>query len=597
MNMRLLKILFLLVIIILCSCGGDSGSVHEGKVYHWQSSARIKGFDPTQASDVPSNRIIGQILETLLQYHYLKRPYELIPCLAESLPSISGDGLVYTFKIKRGVYFQDDPCFTETGGKGRELIADDFVFAIKRNADTRNRSLGWWLFDGRIKGLNEFRDMTVGVDGLDIYNEIVEGLRTLDRYTLRIELTRPYPQFSYVLAMSFAAAVPREAVEYYGEEFLNHPVGTGPFLLKEWIRGSRLVLEKNPNFREEFYPTEGEVGDRETGLLDDAGKRLPLIDRIEVSILTEDQPRWLEFLSGNLDGIGMITKDNFDQVMTPDGKLQEEIEEKGILTLVHPGIDIFYIGFNMDDPVVGTNRKLRQAMSLAEDTSRLLEMRNNQGIPAMSPLPPGLLEYDPEFKNPYRGPNVEAAKRLLVEAGYPEGRDKNGNQLRLTLDCRTGTLSRQINELFVDDMRQIGIDITVVYNTWPAFLEKLKERKTQLFTIGWVADYPDAENFMQLFYGPNSSPGANASNYNNPEYNRLYEQIRIMNQGPERTKIIRRMVDILVEDCPWIFQYHLQPIGLYYRWLKNVKYHDFGYNLRKYRNVDVELRKQLGGRG
>ena len=580
---------------MILTCGGP-GTIHEGKVYRWYMIARIKGFDPTQADDIYSGRMILQIFDTLYQFHYLKSPYEVIPCLAASMPDISEENLVYTIPIKKGVVFQDDPCFEENGGKGRELTAEDVVFSLKRNADVRNRSLGWWLFDGRIKGLNEFREKTVGADELDIYKEEVEGLKAIDRYTLRIELNEPYPQFIYVLTMSFGAVVAREAVKFYGDEFLNHPVGTGAFILKEWIRGSKLVLEKSPTFREEYYPEEGEEGDREAGLLKDSGKRLPLVDRLEIAILTEEQPRWLEFLSGNLDELEMITKDNFDQVMTVDDALHEEIAQKGIITLKKQQIDIYYIGFNMDDPVVGTNKKLRQAISLAEDTSRLLVLRNYQGIPAESPIPPGLLEYDPDLTNPYRRHDVEAARELLAEAGYPEGLDADGKLLTLTLDVRSGTLERQISELFVDDMRQLGIDVNVIHNTWPALLEKIKERKTQIFSIGWIADYPDAETFMQLFYGPNSSPGSNGSNYNNPEYNKLYEQMRVMIPGHERTKIVRRMVDILIEDCPWIFQYHRRPIGLYYKWTGNVKYHDFGHNLRKYRNVDVEMRKSLAGK-
>ena len=580
---------------LILTCGGP-GTIHEGKVYRWYMLARIKGFDPTQAEDVYSSRMVSQIFDTLYQFHYLKRPYEVIPNLASSMPDISEDKLVYTIPIKKGIVFQDDPCFGENRGEGRELTADDVVFSIKRNADVRIRSLGWWLFDGRIKGLNEFREKTVGADGLDIYDEEVEGLKAVDRYTLRVELNEPFPQFIYVLTMSFSAIVASEAVEFYSEEFLNHPVGTGGFMLIEWIRGSKLVLEKSPTFREEYYPEEGEEGDYEAGLLKDAGKRLPLVDRLEIAILTEEQPRWLEFLSGNLDELEMITKDNFDQAMTADGALSEEIARKGIVILKKQEIDVFYIGFNMDDPVVGTNKKLRQAISLAEDTSRLLVLRNHQGIPAESPIPPGLPEYNPNLKNPYRRHNVEAARRLLEEAGYPGGRDANGQQFTITLDVRTGTLERQISELFVDDMRQLGIEINVIYNTWPALLEKLKERKTQLFSIGWIADYPDAETFMQLFYGPNSSPGSNASNYNNPEYNELYEKIRVMMPGDERTENIHRMVDILIDDCPWIFQYHRHPIGLYYKWTRNVKYHDFGYNLRKYRNIDVEMRKGLTGK-
>ena len=306
-----------------------------GESVFCSETARIKGFDPVKAGDVASAHAVSRIYEGLLQYAYLVRPYRLEPCLAEALPEVSADGLEYTFRIRRGIYFQDDPCFVATGGRGRELTAEDFVYAIKRVADLKNGSPGYWAFRDRIPGLDEFRAASAGSAPTD-YTRPVAGLQAPDRYTLRISLKGPYPQLLWVLAMNYAYAVPREAVEYYGEDFVNHPVGTGPYVLASHVHNYRVEFVRNPKWREtgrpDAYPSEGEPGDAERGLLADAGRPIPFIDRIVQYVIGDSTTRWLLFLAGQLDVAG-ISKDNWDAVVTPAGTLAPELQARGIEVL------------------------------------------------------------------------------------------------------------------------------------------------------------------------------------------------------------------------------------------------------------------------
>lgn len=544
---------------------------------------RLKGFDPAHAGDEISTIVQGQIYEPLYQYAYLKRPYTIEPLLAESLPTVSADGLTWTIRLKRGVRFQDDPCFPN--GQGREVTADDVVYSFKRLADANNTSTGWWIFDGRIKGLDAFREMTKKTKTPD-YDTPVEGLRSLDRHTLRITLTAPYPQLLFVLAMPYTAVVPREAVEHYGEEFLNHPVGTGPYRLRRKVADARIELERNPTFRGEPYPAQGEPEDRTNGLLDDAGKPLPLTDRIEFTVVLEDQPFWLNFLKGRFD-FGGIPKDNFASAVTPDRQLTPQLQAKGIRLRIRPRPSVSYIGFNMRDPLLGRNKKLRQALSCAFDRQRYIDLfSNGRAVEAHQPIPPGFDGHDPSLTNPY-GYNLERAKRLLAEAGYPEGQGLPVLEYDIG---STDTTSRQFAEYFMNQMKRIGVSVRVNQYTWTQFLDRLKNGQCQIFSLGWVADYPDAENFLQLFYGPNASPGANNANYDNPEFNRLYERIRTMPPSPARTALYRRMVRIVLEDCPWILLSYPVSYGLSYDWVHNYKPIDFAHNHLKYIRIDPQRR-------
>lgn len=537
----------------------------------------VKGFDPMMAGDVGSAAQIAKIYEGLITYHWLKIPYELIPNLAEEMPEISKDGMTYTFKIRKGVFFQDDAAFP--GGKGRELTAMDFVYSLKRHADTKNQSTGWWLFDGKLKGLNEWREKYANAEVAN-YDEEVEGLKAIDKYTLQFKLAKVFPQFLYALAMPFSYVVPREAVDKYGKEFINHPVGTGPYVLPVFDQGKRIVYTRNPTFREKFYPTEASPEFKH--MLGDAGKKVPFLDKIIVDIMIESQPAWLKLNKGEVDYLN-IPKDNFSSAIT-NNELSKDLADKGMTLTKTPGLDVYFYIFNFDYKIF-QNLKLRRAMSLAFDQKAQNELfYNNTGFPAESVAPPGIAGNVPSFKNPWKGPNIELAKKMLAEAGYPEGKGLP----EITLDTFSSTAARQKAEFFQKQMEKIGIKIKVVTNLNPELQGKIKKRSVMMVDYGWIGDYPDTENFLQIFYGPNSSPGANSSNYNNPEFNKQYEIIAKMQDSPERTKMYEKLNQFLADDVVVIFTVHTQSYTLQQKWVKNYHNSDFVFDYDQYLNIDLK---------
>lgn len=577
---------FTIIAVFLSVLGGLAGCTKSGDendtTINISVQANVKGLDPIHVSDSYTHEVASQIYETLYHYHYLKRPLVLEPALAETMPEVSKDGLTFTFKIKKGIKFQDDVCFKSNGGKGRELVAEDFIYAWRRLADPAKVSDGFWIFDGKIKGLNEWRDK-LGKKEAD-YNSPIEGLTATDANTLVVKLNEPYYQLLYVLAMPYTAPVPKECVEHYGEEFLNHPVGTGPYKLESWTRNSKIILVKNPNFRGENYPTEGAPGDKEAGLLEDAGKPLPFAEKVVFSEIIEDQPRWLNFLKGNIDYSG-IPKDNFDSAIK-DGKLNADFEKKAVKLQITDEPDVTYTAFNMEDPVVGKSKYFRQAVSLATDSATLISRYyNGRAKPAQSMIPPTVDGYDPNYKNPYREFNVEKAKELLKKAGFEEGKIPT-----ITYDTISGATSRQFAEFFQQQMAAIGIKVELKISTWPEFSKRIKEKKAQIWGIAWVGDYPDAQNFMQLFYGANVSPGPNGSNYKNKRFDELYNKSMKLAPGAERTKIYHEMRDIAVEDSPWVFGVHRLGYRVYHSWLKNFKRDPMVADFVKYLRVDGKER-------
>ena len=577
-----------LLFMLLLACGRselDTLRFKDEQVLYGQTS-RFKGFDPVKVSDIASSAMICRVYEGLLEYAYLDRPYHVQPMLAETMPDISEDGLTYTFRIRKGIFYQDDPCFT--GGKGRELTAEDFVYSIKRIADSKNASSGYWAFNDRVVGLDEFRSASSGAVPTD-YSAPVEGLRALDRYTLQIRLKEPYPQLLWILAMHYTFAVPREAVEFYGTEFVNHPVGTGSYVLEKWNNNYRIEFVRNPKWVEtgriELYPTTGTEEVRAAGLLDDVGKQIPFIDRIVQYVVDDPTTTWMMFLSGQFS-YSTISRDNWSAVITPGRDLVSEMKEQGVELLSSPTLYLSYIGFNLDDPVIGKNKKLRQALSCAFDPELLVQYYNGRVTPVYGPLPGPLAGFKP--KPTAYSFNLEKAKQLLAEAGYPNGIDPaTGRRLELTIDLGDATPdTRQSVELMVGMVGKIGIVLKASYNNWPAFLDKLDRRQAQIFKLGWVADYPDSENFLQLFYGPNVSPGPNHANYANPQIDKLYEQLRTMLPGPGKDRLCEQMVDIVIEDCPWVFLYQPMDFAVTHNWLKNYSLHDFPYTMTKYRRVD-----------
>lgn len=588
-NSRLVRSVLVLALgtsVFLTGCT-KKNDLDPTNTYYTSSTAKIKGLDPAFADDLYSGLETMRIYEGLLQYKYLKRPYQLEPCLAEAMPTISKDGKTYTFKLKKGVVFQDDKAFKATNGKGRELVAEDFVYSFKRLADPKLNSPMWWLFDGKVEGLNEWHDAG-SKSGKPDYTAAIAGLRAVDASTLEIKLKSRSYQFIFSLAMPATTVVAKEVVDEYGAEFLNHPVGTGAFKIAEYNPSSKIVYVKSPSFRKEIYPSEADAGDIALGLTADAGKTLPLVDKIVMTVHVESQPQWLNFMQGNLDA-APIPKDNFGQAIDPKTKeLNAEMKAKGIVLYKEPSLDITHTSFNMTDPLVGKNKFLRQAISMAVNTQEEIELfYNGRAIPALGPIPPGLAGYSETTKNPYKEYNVEKAKALLAKAGYPEGKGLPPLEYLSLAD----TTARQMTEYFQKELAVIGIQLKVQTFSWPEFQQSLKNKKGQMWSYAWSADYPDAENFLQLFYSKNGSPGPNDSNYANSEFDKIYEKSLMMNDSPERTALYQKMAEVVIEDTPWVFGSHRVTYGLTHPWLKNYKPHEFLHGMSKYYRIETSLRK------
>lgn len=541
------------------------------------TTARIRGFDPAHAGDQASVQATGRIYEGLLQYAYWDRPYRVEPLLAAALPEVSADGLVWKFTLRQGIYFSDDPCFAKSGGKGRELVAQDVAYSIQRIADVKIGSGGYWVFRGKIAGLDDFREASRSEAPTD-YGREVEGLRVAGRYALEIRLTQSYPQLPWVLAMPYAFAVPREAVEFYGNEFVNHPVGTGPYVLAEARPNYRYEYRKNPKWAEtgraDSMPADAPTPD--------AGQRLPLAKRIVDSVVGDPATAWLMFLSGKLDLVD-VSRDQWDSIITPEKKLRPELAAQGIALNQSPQMSVSYTSFNMDDPVVGPNKKLRQALVCAFDSDEWMEFQNGRMMKPNGPIPPGVAGHSEA--EPLYAFDLERAKRLLAEAGYPAGQDPaTGRRLKLTLElgAADNPETRQAAELMASFMERIGVMLEPSYNNWPAFLQKIERRQAQLFSLTWVGDYPDAQNFLQLFDSGNASPGPNRANYHSEEFDRLYHELIALPESPEREALCRAATAVVLEDCPWILTAYPMAFTVQHGRLRNYQRHDFPWGLEKY---------------
>jgi ABC-type transport system substrate-binding protein len=553
---------------------------------HLFSEQKVKGLDPAMADEKYAGEEVGKVYESLYQYHYLKRPFVLIPNLAEAMPEYSKDGRTLTIKLKKGVLFHDDPCFKETNGKGREMTSDDVIYSYKRLADPKVLALGWWLFDDKIVGLNEWRDASSKAEKTD-YSQVVEGLKALDRYTIQIKLKQPSHQFLYGLAMGFTSVIPREAVEYYGKEFLNHAVGTGPFRLVEFNGSSKIVYDRNPTYRKELYPSEGAPGDKEAGLLEDAGKPIPFVDHVVVDIITETQPAYLNLISGKID-IGGIPKDSFAGAVTANKELSPELKAKGLQLQKYNRLDTTFEAFNMEDPVL-KNKYLRQAISLAVNADTIIDLfYNGRALPAQGPIPPDIVGYDPKLKNPYRQFNLTKAKELLAKAGYPDGKGLPPIEYYTIAD----TTSRQMAELLAKSMAAIGVKLKINAMSWPEQQAAVKNKKIMMAGFAWGADYPDGENFLQLFYSKNISPGPNNANYQNPEFDRLYEAALKLPEGAARDKLYHQMENLVIEDCPWIINAHRIGYAISNKWVKNYKPQELDNTRFKFYKVDLSLKNK-----
>ncbi|MGB5443607.1 MAG: ABC transporter substrate-binding protein [Gammaproteobacteria bacterium] len=639
---------------------------------------RPNHLDPAQSYSSNEVTFTGQIYEPPLQYHYLKRPYELIPLTATEMPvavylDATGKRLpadadnddiafsVYEIKIKPGIRYQPHPAFaSDEQGKPvyldmtaeqlapihtladfdktatRELTAADYVYQLKRLAHPRLHSPIFGLMSDYIVGLDAYQKTLADAyeqlaagqqEGvyLDLRKYPLEGAQLIDRYTYRIRIQGKYPQLLYWLAMPFFAPVPHEADRFYSQQGMKernitldwYPVGTGPYMLTVNNPNRQMILRRNPNFHGETYPLEGEPGDREEGLLEDAGRPLPFIDQVTFSLEKETIPYWNKFLQGYYDSSG-IASDSFDQAVTVgsggETRLTEAMRAQGIRLNTSVATSMYYTGFNMLDAVVGGQseraRKLRHAISIAIDFEEYISIfLNGRGIPAQGPIPQGIFGhaegkagvnqyvYDFTAAGMKRKP-LEVARQLLAEAGYPDGRDAvSGKPLVLHFDTpSSGPDSKAQLDWLRKQFAKLNLQLVIRGTDYNRFQDKMLKGTAQIFQWGWNADYPDPENFLFLLYGPNvkvGKNGENASNYQNPEFDLLFEQMKNMENSPQRQQLINSMIAIARYDAPWIWGYFPMDYSLHHSWYMNAKPNLMANNSLKYRRIDPGLRAQL----
>lgn len=570
-----MKFLLIAILVVFGACSKNKQRTDTISISLQQEIATL---DPANCYDTVCWVPVSHVYETLYEFEYLKRPYSLRPLIAESMPSVSRDRLTYTFKIKKGIKYHD----SEFVPKGREVKAQDFVNQIKRLAFQGNRSQGWFLFDGKVKGFNEWRT-SVGTDLNKFFSTDVPGVRAPDDQTLVIELIKPYPQLLWAMTLNFTSPIPEEAIRKLNNDFALTAVGTGPYTIVSYNPNQEVSLKKNPNYITSTYPGEGDRYAHENGLLKDAGAKLPFVENIKLHVIKESQTDWLNFMSKKTDMINLV-KDHYDLALDPSGKLKEEIVKEKIHYQVSPTLIYWWINFNMKDPLFGKNLNLRKAIAHGVNTDEYIELfTRSVGQRANSIYPPGIPGYSPSSELPYKY-DLELAKKYLADAGYPNGKGLP----EITYDVRgTDTRKRQMGEFVQKELAKIGIKINVRLNTFPVFLDKSRKGELQFWQGGWVLDYPDAENVLQLLYSGNIG-GSNSSVYSNPEYDKLFEELKLLEDGAQKFSLMAKMEKIVNTDLPWIMQYYSRNYILYHDHLENFRYSDIIYNNLKY----LKLKKQ-----
>ncbi len=650
----------------LLGCDQVWNSPHEAeafaeKISYGSFSEPPKTLDPAKSYSSDEVRFTAQIYEPLLQYDYLKRPYTLIPLVATELPTVhykdkSGNLLaqdassdqiafsIYTISIKPHIYYYPHPGFARdqegrylyqhgkqsefanketldafTITSTRELTAEDYVYEIKRLSDPRISSPIYGLMSKYIVGMKELHDQILVLMKknlpIDLRKLELAGVKILNKNQLQITLNGKYEQFNYWLAMPFFAPIPWEVDQFFAQPGMSehnlklgwYPVGTGPYYLAENNPNQRMVLRENPFYRREYFPSySDDPSDYGKGYLIDGGKKIPRVKAFVFSLEKETIPRWNKFLQGYYDS-SAIGSDSFDQAIQIDKNgepdLSPEMKKLGLRlqTVVSPSV--FYLGFNMLDPVVGGQtekaKKLRQALSAVIDFEEFIAIFNNgRGMAAQGPIPPGIFGYTKE-KDRYLEQNIDRAKQWLAEAGYPDGRELNtGKPLLLNYDATSS--SGPDDKARFDWMRKqfnkLGIELNIRSTDYNRFQEKMRTGAAQIYMWGWNADYPDPENFLFLLYGPNGKVkfgGENASNYFNPEFDRLFEQMKNMPNTPERQAIIKKMVSIVQEDAPWVFGLFPKEYVLTHQWIYPQKLNVIANNTFKYVDLNASLRQKL----
>ena len=585
---------FFVCLLAAVAFGAPAHAADAPKVLRVVFSAPEMGFDPQWSSDAASDSIVENIYESLLDYDYLARPLQLVPRTVEAMPTVQENGTTYVFRIRKGIYFAPDSAFN---GKPRELTAADHAYGLKRLLDPAVKSPWRWLVEGRVVGADEARKKAEKTGRFD-YDAPIPGLEVVDRYTLRIRLLQPDLRFLYGLAIPNTGAVAREVVETYGHDFGGHPVGTGPFMLGEYKRSAKIVLVPNPNYRMVTYVPAGPVPPEAVSVAAALkGKKLPLVDRVEVNVIEEAQGQWLAFLNREIDLLERLPSDFVDEALV-DGKLRPNLVARGIRheMLLRPNTRWIY--FNMDDPVVGgyapEKIALRRAVAMAHDEKEFVRvLLKGRAAPAQSPIPPGIAGYDPKLRTAAQLFDPAASRALLDRFGY---KDRDGDGYRETPEGKPLALefwspptliARQTDELLKKNLDAIGIRIVFKKDKLPELRKMARLGKIPMRADGWNADYPDAENYMQLLYGPNAGQ-ENQARFKLPEFDALYDRARKLPDSPERTALFDRMTDLVLAYAPWRLTEHRFEDQLLQPWIGPYVPHPIKGQVWLYTDVDAK---------
>ncbi|MEW6706391.1 MAG: ABC transporter substrate-binding protein [Pseudomonadota bacterium] len=572
----------------------------ELKVLRYPFVAAETGFDPAKINDLYSRIVTAHLFEAPYRYDYLARPYKVVPHTAAAMPEVSDDFKTWTIRLKPGIYFHDDPAFK---GRRRELVAEDYVYTWKRFFDPANNSPVYSGFNEEgVIGVDELRQQALKSKQPFNYDRDIEGVRALDRYTLQFKLRQPRPRFLYTITdSSLFGAVAREVIEHYGNDRSSeHPVGTGAFRLASWRRSSQIVLERHPHYRESYYDAQPAPDDAEGQALLQRfkGRRIPMIDRVEISIVEEGQPRWLAFLNREFDLVSVPLE--FANVAVPNGKLAPNLAKRGIqlARMLNPDRTLLY--FNMEDPIVGgyTPEKvaLRRAIGLAYDTMReVQQIRRGQAIPAQSMIAPNTYGYDPDFKSENSDYDPARAKALLDLYGYV---DRNGDGWRDMPDgsplvvryaSQSSQIDRQFDEVWQKSVEAIGVRISIETAQWPENLKKARAGQLMVWSLGFSAAAPDVQDGFQIFYGP-AAGGQNLARFKMPSFDALYQRMQSLPDGPERLRLIQEANKLVLAYAPAKYNVHRVITDLAQPWLVGFRRPPFGNQF--WQHVDIDNSKR-----
>jgi ABC-type transport system substrate-binding protein len=554
-----------------------SAAADPNKVLHVAIEAGDDGFDPSRSTNYYSGLIEEVIFERLLTYDYLAEPVKLVPMLAEAMPEVGDGGKTYTFHLRKGVYFTPDPAFKSDK---RELVAEDVAYSIKRFLDPKNRSPWRFLFDGKIVGLNEQEALAKKNGDRFDYDARIPGLEVVDRYTIRFHLIDVDFNFAYILASPTNSIVSREVVERYGDDSKAHPVGSGPYLLAQWQRGARILLHANPGYRGfvwDFQPSANPWDQDVVAAM--KGKQMPQIGVVDVRLMEEEQSRWLAFQGAEIDYIDRFG--SFAPMAIPNNKVAPDLAKRGIKLYRYLEPEMTYYHFDMVDPVVGGFDKekiaLRRAIAMSYDIDEEIRIiRKSQAIRAESPIPPGVVGYSPNYRASYHY-DPALANKLLDYFGYKRGADgyrtlPDGKPLVITLWSTPEAISREYDELWKKSLDVIGVHFATAKIKFADLIQKGRACQMQFAGAAWTADWPTADNFLQLSYGPNVGE-SNYACYKSAAFDEFYRQAQRLPDSPERNRLYRAMARQMEVDTTWVMGATRYKNTLFYPWMLGYKKH------------------------